>query len=419
MAFHAQLLPICYPERPSGLEGETELKAIRISKRVVDTLEPGTTDLDFFDDDLKGFGVRVRTSGRKSYFVLMRFHGVLKRFTIGPHGAITTELARIKAKEIISQLAMGNNPSEAKDSLRNSVTVRSLCERFLAEYVPFHCKPSTAKEYERCVRLFIVPEIGTTKVISVVRTDITVLHHRLRKIPYQANRTLGVLSVMFAQAEAWNLCDAFSNPCRGVKKFKEKKRERFLSSDELTKLGAALLAEQVEAPSAVTCIRLLIFTGCRLSEIQKLKWIYVDLKSKMILLPDSKPGKKTIYLGQAAIEELQRTPRIVGNPYVIVGNIDGQYLSDMQKPWRRIRTAAELGDVRIHDLRHTFASQGVAMGPGLPIIGKLLGHSQSQTTARYAHLAADPAIEVADKISERLANSLNSVGTRQKDLKAA
>ena len=330
-----------------------------------------------------------------------------------------SELARIKAKEIISQLAMGSNPSEAKDSLRNSITVKSLCERFLAEYVTFHCKASTAKEYERCVRLFIIPEIGTTKVVSIVRTDITVLHHQLRKIPYQANRTLGVLSVMFAQAESWNLREAFSNPCRGVKKFKEKKRERFLSSDELTRLGTALLAEASEAPSAVTCIRLLIFTGCRLSEIQKLKWSYVDLKSKMILLPDSKTGKKTIYLGQAAIQELQRTPRISGNPHVIAGNLDGQYLSDMQKPWRRIRKAADLGDARIHDLRHTFASHGVAMGQGLPIIGKLLGHSQPQTTARYAHLAADPAIEVADKISERLADSLNSIVPRQKDLKAA
>ena len=109
-----------------------------------------------------------------------------------------------------------------------------------------------------------------------------------------------------------------------------------MSSDELAKLGTGLLAEAADAPSAVTCIRLLILTGCRLSEIQKLKWSYIDLKSKMILLRDSKTGKKTVYLGQAAIEELQRTPRIASNPYVIFGNIDGQYLSDMQKPWRHI-----------------------------------------------------------------------------------
>jgi integrase len=395
------------------------LKAIRISKRVVDDLKPGSGDLDFFDDDLKGFGVRVRPSGRKTYFVLMRYRGVLKRFTIGPHGAVTSELARMKAKGIISQLAVGTNPSEAKDSIRQSITVRSLCERFLAEYVPFHCKPSTAKEYERCVRLFIIPEIGTTKVISVARTDITALHHRLRHIPYQANRTIGVLSVIFAQAEAWNLGAIDFNPCRGVKKFKERKRERFLSSDELTRLGEALVAEAGETPSAVSCIRLLIFTGCRLSEIQKLEWRHVDLKSKMIHLPDSKTGKKTIYLGQAAIEELQRTPKIAGNPFVITGHIDGQFLTDLQKPWRRIRQAAGLDDVRIHDLRHTFASQGVAMGQGLPIIGKLLGHSQLQTTARYAHLAADPVIEVADLISKRLERSLDSGQVDQSQMTTA
>ena len=139
----------------------------------------------------------------------------------------------------------------------------------------------------------------------------------------------------------------------------------------------------------------------------------------MVQFLDSKTGKKTIYLGQDAIEELQRTPRISGNPHIIIGSIDGQYLSDMQKPWRRIRKVADLEDVRIHDFGHTFASHGVAMGQGLPIIGKLLGHSQPQTTARYAHLAADPAIEVADKISARLANSLIPIGYGPKEVKAA
>lgn len=394
-------------------------RILHISKRQVDALMPTERDLDFFDDDLKGFGVRVRTSGRKTYFVLMRHRGVLRRFTIGPHGAVSPELARTKAKEIIAQLAIGNNPSEAKDAIRQSISVRALADRFMAEYVPFHCKASTAKEYKRCVEIFIVPEIGTTKVISVERTDIIALHHRLRNIPYQANRTLGVLSVMFAQAEAWNLREASTNPCRGVKKFKEQKRERFLSHQELDRLGEALRIAELDTPSAVICIRLLILTGCRLSEIQKLKWAYVDLTSKLIHLPDSKSGKKTIYLGQAAVDELRRAIRVNNNPYVVTGHIDGQYLIDMQKPWRRIRKDADLEGVRIHDFRHTFASHGVAMGQGLPIIGKLLGHSQPQTTARYAHLDADPAIEVADRISERLSKSLNPIGVRQKDMKAA
>ncbi|MEP7171898.1 MAG: site-specific integrase [Aestuariivirga sp.] len=394
-------------------------RILHISKRQVDALVPTERDLDFFDDDLKGFGVRVRTSGRKTYFVLMRHRGVLRRFTIGAHGAVSPELARNKAKGIIAQLAIGNNPSEAKDAIRRSISVRALADRFMAEYVPFHCKASTPKEYKRCVEIFIVPEIGTTKVISVERTDITALHHRLRNIPYQANWTLGVLSVMFAQAEAWNLREANTNPCRGVKKFKEQKRERFLSLEELNRLGEALRVAELDTPSAITCIRLLILTGCRLSEIQKLKWSYIDLTSKLIHLPDSKSGKKTIYLGQAAVDEFRRTIRVNNNPYVVTGYIDGQHLIDMQKPWRRIRKDADLEDVRIHDLRHTFASHGVAMGQGLPIIGKLLGHTQPQTTARYAHLDADPAIEVADRISERLAKCLNPIGVSQSDAKAA
>jgi integrase len=150
----------------------------------------------------------------------------------------------------------------------------------------------------------------------------------------------------------------------------------------------------------------LLLTGCRLGEIQSLKWSYLDLDTCLAFLPDSKTGRKSLYFGSVAVKMLKSIPRRTGNPYVIVGDIEGQHLTDMQKPWRRIRKFADLTVVRSHDLRHTFASSGVALGQGFPIIGKLLGHSQPQTTARYAHLAATPALEVADKISENLATFL-------------
>jgi integrase len=376
---------------------------IKIYKRVVEALEVRDRDFDHFDDDLKGFGVRVRTSGRKTYFVMMRHKCVMRRFTIGPHGAVTAEAARLKAKQIISDLAIDKNPTAEQDAVRNSVTVRSLGERFIVEYVPCHLKPSTAGEYKRCVEIFINPEIGTMKLVSVERTDIAKIHHQLRHIPYQANRMLGVLSIMFNLAESWNLRPAFTNPCLGVKKYKEKKRERFLNREELRRLGEALRLEEEFAPSAVACIRLLLLTGCRLREIQTLKWSYLDLDTCLAFLPDSKTGRKTLYLGSVAVKLLRSIPRRHDNHFVITGDVEGQHLTDMQKPRRRIRKLAELPDVRIHDLRHTFASSGVALGQGLPIIGKLLGHSQPQTTARYAHLAASPALEVADKISENLA----------------
>jgi integrase len=377
---------------------------IKISKRTVEALEPQERDVDHYDDDLKGFGVRVRPSGRKTYFVMMRHKCVMRRFTIGSHGTVTAELARLKAKQIISDLAIDKNPTEVEDAVRNSVTVRSLGDRFIDEYVPCHLKPSTQGEYKRCVDIFINPEIGTMKLVSVERTDIAKIHHQLRHIPYQANRVLGVLSIMFNLAESWGLRPLYSNPCRGVKKFKEKKRERFLNRDELRRLGEALRIEEEFAPSAVACIRLLLLTGCRLGEIQTLKWSYLDLETCLAFLPDSKTGRKTLYLGSVAVKLLKTIPRRRDNPYVIAGDIEGQYLTDMQKPWRRIRKFADLMDVRIHDLRHTFASSGVALGQGLPIIGRLLGHTQPQTTARYAHLAATPALEVADKISENLAH---------------
>jgi integrase len=380
---------------------------IKISKRTVEALEPQDRDVDHYDEDLKGFGIRVRPSGRRTYFVMMRHRCVMRRFTIGSHGALTAEAARLKAKRIIFDLAIDKNPTEVQEAVRNSVTVRSLGDRFIEEYVPCHLKLSTQGEYKRCVDIFINPEIGTMKLVSVERTDIVKIHHQLRHIPYQANRVLGVLSIMFNLAESWGLRPQFSNPCRGVKKFKEKKRERFLNREELRQLGETLRIEEEFAPSAVNCIRLLLLTGRRLGEIQTLKWLYLDLDTCLAFLPDSKTGRKTLHLGSVAVKLLKSIPSRKDNPYVITRDIEGQHLTDMQKPWRRIHRLADLPDVRLHDLRHTFASSGVAFGQGLPIIGQLLGHTQPQTTARYAHLAATPALEVADKISQSLATHIN------------
>jgi integrase len=167
-------------------------------------------------------------------------------------------------------------------------------------------------------------------------------------------------------------------------------------------------AEQTESRYAVAAFRLLLLTGCRLSEIQKLEWGHVDTDSGELHLPDSKTGAKTVHLGQSALDVLRGLPRVAENPYVIVGKRQASYLTDLQHPWRRMRAAAGLEGVRIHDLRHTFASGGLAVGEGLSMIGKLLDHTQIQTTARYAHLASDPMRAAANKISDRLASALLS-----------
>jgi integrase len=230
-------------------------------------------------------------------------------------------------------------------------------------------------------------------------------------IPYQSNRTLGVLSKMMNLAEIWGMRDRHTNPCELIERYPEHKRERFLSGKELQRLGTVLAkaeAEQTESRYAVAAFRLLLLTGCRLSEIQKLEWRHVDTESGELHLPDSKTGAKTVHLGKSAFDVLRDLPRVAENPYVIVGKREASYLTDLQHPWRRMRAAAGLEGVRIHDLRHTFASGGLAVGEGLSMIGKLLGHTQIQTTARYAHLASDPMKAAANKISDRLASALSS-----------
>ena len=219
--------------------------------------------------------------------------------------------------------------------------------RFLDEYVPAHCKASTAAEHRRSVEFFVDPRIGRRPVPDIQRSDIAALHHDMRGTPYQANRTLGVLSKTFNLAE---------------------------------------------------------LSGCRLSEIQKLRWERVDLGAGELRLPDTKTGAKVVHPGNPAIEVLRGLRRPDDNPWGIAGRKPGSHLTDLQHPWRRIRARAGLADVRLHDLRHSFACGGLLVGEGLPMIGKLLGHTQVQTTARYAHLANDPFEAAANRIASRIAD---------------
>ena len=375
----------------------------KITKRTVDALAVQERERVVWDDDLKGFGVRVHPSGRRVYIVKTRYRGRVIKMTIGPHGAVTPSYARVRAAEIITDARAGKNPVGRN---ADAPTMIALGKRFLKEYVATHCKPSTAEEYRRSVKLFIDPRIGRYRVPDIQRSDIAALHHDMRDTPYQANRTLGVLSKMFNLAELWDLRPDGSNPCRHVKRFREEKRERFLSDIEYQRLGAALKEIEVdgtETASAIAAVRLLMLTGCRLSEIQKLRWQHVDLGAGELRLPDTKTGAKVVYLGDPAIAVLERIDRRDGNPWVIAGRKPESHLTDLQHPWRRIRARADLDDVRIHDLRHSFASGGLLVGEGLPMIGKLLGHTQVQTTARYAHLASDPVKSAANRIASRIA----------------
>ncbi len=388
----------------------------KITKRVVDQIEPGPVETVHWDDELRGFGVRVWPTGRKVYIVKCRIKGRQRRITLGTHGPVTAEKARIKAMGILSEAKAGNDPVREQDQARVAPTVKGLGERFLKEHVAIHCKPSTQAEYKRSVELFINPKIGTRKVTDIERRDIAELHQSLSHIPYQANRTFGVLSKMFNCAEVWGLRLDGSNPCLHVKKYVEQKRERFLSPEEFAALGKALRdteQDQSETQSAVDAIRLLLLTGCRLGEIMTLKWDHVDLKAQELRLPDSKTGAKIVHLGKSAVKVLKGIKKVDENPYVVTGRKEKSHLTDLQHPWRRIRAKAGLDDVRIHDLRHSYASGALALGEGLPMIGKLLGHTQVQTTARYAHLADNPVKSAADRVSETIEKAMRKKVARK------
>ncbi|MBC37685.1 MAG: integrase [Oceanicaulis sp.] len=375
----------------------------KITKRSVEALPPKETDYFVWDALIPGFGVRVSPKGRKTYTVQYRSGGRTKRVSLGVHGAVTAEQARDLARQTLGHVASGGDPSGDRRRERRAPDMAALCDRFLDEYVPVHLKPSTQREYHRCCEIFIKPKLGAMKVQDIKRPDIAALHHGLRDKPYQANRVLGVLSKLFNLAEVWGLREDGTNPTRHVQKYKEHKRERYLDPDEIERLFAVLdacVANGEETLHVAAAFKLLLLTGCRLSEIQKAKWSWV--RGNVLVLPDAKTGPRRVLLSRSTVELLSALPRLPDNPYIIIGHIEGQHVTDLQKPWRRIRKLAGIEDVRIHDLRHTYASIAAAAGHSLPIIGKLLGHTQAQTTARYAHLAEAVTRNAADDVDDMI-----------------
>jgi integrase len=383
----------------------------KLTKRIVDAAEIRATEYFIWDDDIPDFGLRVLPSKRKSYIVQYRAGRRSRRMSLGLSTVLTCEQARTRAIAIVAAAKNGEDPAAKRDADRQAITVKELAERFDKEHISVRVKESTAKGYRRMLERVIIPALGRHRVTEVTRADIAKIHHDLRHIPYDANRCLEIISKMFSLAEMWGLRPEGTNPRKHIKKYPEEKRERFLSAAELRRVGEVLREmedEGIELPSAIAAVRLLILTGCRLGEIMTLKWEYVDISGKALRLPDSKTGAKVVHFGQPAVEVLQKIERVENNPWVIVGTKSGARLSDLQPFWQRVRARAGLKDVRIHDLRHTFASTAVAAGQGLPMIGKLLGHTQVQTTARYAHLAADPVKDAAERVAENLAQAIGA-----------
>ncbi len=370
-----------------------------LTQRRIDTLSPRAgRQFVVWDRTLPGFGLRVSPHGTKAFIVKYRLaSGRVRWETLDRVGVITLATARKRAQRSIGIVSDGGDPLRQKDRTRHAPTLGHVADRFLDEHVEARRKPATQRLYKLAINGHLRPRLGTMPVADVSSADLVRLHQRLHATPYLANRVLAVTSKLMNWAAQHGYRDPHTNPCEGVEKFPEAARARYLTPAELMRLGAALrVGARYESisPAAIAAIRLLLFTGARVGEILSLRRSEVDLTRGALHLGDSKTGAKTIVLNAPAIAVLRAWPVFAGSRYVFPGEgrgtNKGQHRVSLADPWAWLRKRARLRRVRVHDLRHSFASVGVSNGLTLPIIGALLGHSQAATTQRYAHLMDDP-----------------------------
>lgn len=388
----------------------------KLTIRTVAAIKPEDRDIFVWDEKLSGFGLRVKPSGVKSFIIQYRnVHNVSKRMTLGRFGVISPEKARTKANRLLNAVADGVDPARDKQEARNAPTMAELAERYMGEYAKPRKKPIGVEHDERNIRCHILPALGRNKkAADVSRQDVMKMVNGLKDTPGASNRARAVLSKMMELAEVWSVRPPNSNPCKHVKKYPESKRERFLTMEEFNRLGETLAEaehQNVELPQAIAAFKLLIFTGCRRGEILGLRWDEVDWERKCLRLTDSKTGPKVVHLNAPALQVLQNIEREEGSPWVIPGRNSGEHLVDVKGPWRRIRKKAGLEGLRIHDLRHSFASVGAGGGVPLQMVGKLLGHAQASTTERYSHLAPDPVKAANEMIGARIAAAMETGGS--------
>lgn len=425
----------------------------KISKRIVDSLQPGKT---VWDGELRGFGVRLqRSNGTPTYIVYCRIGGgrnaQQRLFTIGKHGSPwTPDTARARAETILREAKSGNDPAKALEAARAVPTVAAMCDSYLIAapmlVVPGRGRPKKDRSIatdRSNIECHIKPLLGGKRANDVRRHDIEKMQRdiaagktkkRSKTKPRGvsdikggrgiAARVVAVLRSIYSWAIREGIVK--ENPASGVALFKGEKKERFLSGEELGRLGATFdtaeaewndwrdrcaeaIAERKpqppkagENPIAIAALRLLVLTGARKMEILGLKWAWVDMERGLVRLPDSKTGAKKIPLGAPALKVLKSIPRIAGNPHVFVGDKEGGYLVGLPHIWERLKRRAGLADVRIHDLRHSFASGAVMAGDSLFLVGKMLGHATTATTEKYAHLADDPLHAAMDRNSRRI-----------------
>jgi len=420
--------------KPSG-RGKGN-KMASITKRLVDASKPGSKRQYIWDDELKGFALQVLPTGVKSFVLQYRTNaGRTRRMTLGRYGALTPDQARKLAQEALALIAKGSDPVANRQAIKAAPDMNELLDRYLSDHVKVHNAPRTQAEVSRLVKQKIQPRLGKLKVASVTRQDVAKLHRAMADTPRQANIILSVLSKAFNLSEIWGMRPEQSNPVRLIRRYKENERERFLDGNELGRLGKALDEAETEGlpwiikaegskhlprdlakrralvnPMALAGIRLLLFTGARLSEILELRWEHVDFEAGTIALPARKgEGRKAHPVGAGALALLAELPVSAKSPWVLPRQNDPKrHLSKevMENAWQRIRARAGIEDVRLHDLRHTVGTFASQAGGNSFLISHLLRQSNVAVTSRYVNPDADPIRNVADAVDRRIAAGL-------------
>ncbi|MGO8422524.1 tyrosine-type recombinase/integrase [Rhizobium ruizarguesonis] len=425
-----------------------------ITLNLIKRIKPGESEYFVSDTSVSGFVIRVRPTGGMTYYYIYRYGSGRKaptrKCSIGSINKVTPDEARKVARRYAAEVVNGGDPAKAKSADKASPTFDMLKESFLDSVDAKH-KSTTYGLYSHWLGL-ASQTLGRKKAKDVDAGDIEKLHVGMKEKATTANRVLSTISSMYTWGMSVKEIPKMDNPCGGIKKYAEDSRERYLTNEELSRLGDAVREAETDgipwdpdpekkvehAPKpenrritidkfSAAAIRLFILTGARRGEILKLKWSNVDLERSLLFLDDSKTRKKTIILNSPAQYILHELPKmgmyvIPGEPKTLPdGTVQERPRSDLKRPWHHVRKRAGLDAsaddpnvrVRIHDLRHTHASVGVEANLSLQIIGKLLGHTQAKTTERYAHLADDPKRRASDLIGSKIVDAMGDRPRRQ------
>ena len=382
------------------------MPTVDLTARLARETKPGDRDVFLFDRALPGFGLRVHRSGAKAWIVQTRIEGKSRRVVIARYGEMDLAQARRHARDILARIRAGDNPADDIRKEKTAPTVAMLADEYLRRCDPYW-KPSGRKTIRTYLKARILPTFGKMPVERVGPEDVAAWFDAVSKDrPGAANRAFEILRSLMFWAEEYGFRDLGTNPCLGIRKNPRRDIARFLDTDELARLGRALDAREDKWPEAVAAIRLLALTGCRRGKVLNLRWR--DIGDNAIALPDSKTGPRSVPLGGAARAVIKALPEPRDpDAYLFPSLAGGRHAHRVVACWQAVCGDANLGKVRLHDLRHTAASHAVMSGENLPLVGKLLGHRRHKTTAGYAHLADGDLVETAEKVGSLIADAMN------------